>query len=62
MNYDDVFHDRFQLAMCILIEQSGLLHVYIAYEIAIAKITTGNWHDVASDFPCRAVVKRYFRR
>ena len=51
MYNDVVFHVRFryQLAMFdvyILIGLSRLLVTHIAYEIAIYKITTGNWLDV----------------
>ena len=31
---------------------------HIACEIAIWKITTGNWHDAQNDLSCRTVVKR----
>ena len=34
------------------------LHTHIACEIAIWKITTGNWHDSWNDLSCRTVVKR----
>ena len=56
-----VFTDRFryQLTMfevCILIWLSRLDHAHIAYEIVLYKITTGNWHDVGNEFPCRNVV------
>ena len=67
MYNDVVFDDRFryQLAMFdvyILIGLSRLLVTHIAYEIAIYKITTGNWLDVGNDLSCSAVVKRYLRR
>ena len=62
--YDDmVFDDRFryQLTMfevCILIWLSRLLYTQLAYEIAIYKITTGNWLDAENDLSCMTVVKR----
>ena len=34
------------------------LDTHIACEIAIWKITTGNWHDAWNDLSCRTVVKR----
>ena len=61
--YDDVVFDdqfRYHLTMfevCILIELSRLLDTHIAYEIAIYKITTGNWLDAENDLSCRTVVK-----
>ena len=61
--YDDVVFDdrlRYQLTMfkaCILIGLSGLLDTHIAYEMAIYKITTGNWLDAENDLSCRTVVK-----
>ena len=60
--YDDaVFADRFRyhltmFGMCILIRLSRLLNTHIAYEIAIWKITTGNWLDAGNDLSCRTVV------
>ena len=61
--YDDAVFDnrfRYQLTMfdvCILIGLSRLLDTHIAYEMAICKITTGNWHDAENDLSCRTVVK-----
>ena len=60
--YDDaVFADRFRyhmtmLGMCIVIRLSRLLNTHIAYEIAIQKITTGNWLDAGNDLSFRTVV------
>ena len=34
------------------------LDTHIACEVAIWKITTGNWHDARNDLQCRTVVKR----
>ena len=62
--YDDVdFEDlfRYQWTMfevCIFIGLSRILDTHIAHEIAIQKITTGNWLDVKNDLSCRTVVKR----
>ena len=61
--YDDVvFVERFgyQLTMIevfILIGLSRILGNGIAYEIAILKITTGNWRDAGIDLLCRSLVK-----
>ena len=61
--YDDgVYADRFryQLTMFevfILIWLSRLLDTHVAYDIAIQKITTGNWLDAGKDLSCRTVVK-----
>ena len=60
--YDDaVFADRFRyhlimIGMCTLIRLSQLLNTHIAYEIAVSKITTGNWLDAGNDLSCRTVV------
>ena len=62
--YDDVVFDdrfRYQLTMFevwILIGLSILIDTHVEYEIAIYKITTGNWLDAENDLSCKTVVKR----
>ena len=63
MHDDVIFHDRFQyqlimFELCILIGRSRLLDTHIAYEIAIYKITTGNWLDAEYFLSCTTVVRR----
>ena len=56
---------RYQLTMFevfMLIGLSRLLDTYVAYQIAILKITIGNWVDAGNYFPSRTVVKGLFRR
>ena len=60
--YDDaVFADRFRYTLSMFgnqtrIRLSQFLYTYIAYEVAMYKISNGNWHDVGNDRSCRTLV------